>query len=142
MVFTRRARRVPAEDLRHGDRRNARRCLLGWESRYVVRAPDRLDDYLFAAQQSSCVVHDLSTMGAGLVLDDPEVTVGDTLVIDLALTNHVRAASIRLQGVVRHATPPDEGGGEMRAGVEFVDVGALERALLRRLVDARSAATG
>jgi len=139
MVFTRRARRVAADDLHRGDRRSAGMCHLGWESRYVVRAPDRVDDYLFAAQQSSCVVHDLSTVGAGLVMDDAEVSVGDTLVIDLHLTEHRSTASIRLNGVVRHASEDHDGTGGMRAGVEFVDVGDLERALLRRLVDARSA---
>jgi PilZ domain len=138
MVFTRRARRAATDELDHGDRRNTARCHLGWESRYVVRATDALDDYLFTPQQSSCVVQDLSTAGAGLVLDDPEVTVGDRLVIDLALTEHVRAASIRLHGIVRHATAQHDGPGEVRAGVEFVEVGDLERALLRRLVDARS----
>jgi hypothetical protein len=59
------------------------------------------------------------------------------LVIDLNLTEHRRAASIRLHGVVRHAASRGDGSRQVRAGVEFVDVGNLERALLRRLLDSR-----
>jgi c-di-GMP-binding flagellar brake protein YcgR len=105
-----------------------------------VRDPHRLDDFLVESNQSSCLVHDISTGGAGLVLDDPAVSVGDTLVIDLHLTEHRRAASIRLHGVVRHARVDDDGRGCVRAGVEFVEVGNLERALLLRLVEDRTAA--
>ena len=113
----------------------------GWESRYVVRDPSRVDEFLIDTDQSLCIVRDLSTKGIGLELDDTDISVGDALVIDLHLTEHRRAASIRLRGVVRHASTNDSSRGPVRAGVEFVDIGNLERALIHQLLRDRSDAT-
>ena len=65
-----------------------------------------------------------------------ELSVGDGLVLDLQLGEH-RRASIRLAGEVRYARTDHEG--VVRAGIEFVAVGDLERALLLRLLRERSA---
>jgi hypothetical protein len=117
------------------------RLQLGWGGRYAVRDPEHTDDFFLETRQSGCVVHDLSPVGAGLELDDFSVAVGDTLVIDLNLTEHRRAPTIRVHGVVRHTTAIDDGDRPVRAGVEFVHVGDLERALLHRLIAGRSQAT-
>jgi hypothetical protein len=140
-VFSRRARQTTPNAAPRRDRRAVPRLRLGWASRYAKRDPDRTDDFFIETRQSGCVVRDLSPIGAGLELDDPEVAVGDTLVIDLNLTEHRRAPTIRVHGVVRHTTPTDDGDRPVRAGVEFVDVGDLERALLHRLIADRAHAT-
>ena len=78
-----------------------------------------------------CVLRDLSISGAGVELPDREVAVGDHVVLDLQLGDRQRA-SIQLAGVVRHAATDHRG--IVIAGIEFVDVGDLERALLIRLL--------
>lgn len=131
MVF-KRSRRTPASP--EGPRRDRRaevRQPLGWHSRYAVRDESRV--FVCATDQAPCVVHDLSIAGAGLELTDPSVTVGDCVVLDLHLSDHRRGASIKLTGVVRHTSTDD--GAAVRAGVEFVEVGNLERAVLRRLLE-------
>jgi hypothetical protein len=141
-VFNRRARQSTSDAVPRRDRRAVPRLLLGWESRYAVHDPDHADDFFLATRQSACVVHDLSRKGAGLELDDASVNVGDTLVIDLNLTGHRRAPTIRVHGVVRHTTAAGDGDHPVRAGVEFVDVGDLERALLHRLIEDRTRTLG
>ncbi|HEX5586504.1 MAG TPA: PilZ domain-containing protein, partial [Acidimicrobiia bacterium] len=91
--------------------------------------------FIDTTEQAPCVVHDLSLAGAGLELTDPAVAVGDCVVLDLHLSDHRRGASIKLTGVVRHTSA--EHGAPVRAGLEFVEVGNLERALLRRLLEAQ-----
>jgi hypothetical protein len=83
------------------------------------------DDY------ETCVLTDLSMDGAGLHMPDGAVAVGDWIELDLPLGRE-RRASIQLRGEVRHASTDDEHG--PRAGLEFVQVGDLERALLLRLL--------
>jgi len=112
------------------DRRAAVRQPLGWRSQYVVRDESRT--FFADSDHAPCVVHDLSLEGAGLELPSANVAVGDCVVLDLHLSEHNRGARIRLTGVVRH-TRCDEGA-PVRAGVEFVEVGNLERALLLRLL--------
>lgn len=82
------------------------------------------DDY------EPCVLADLSTDGAGLELAEGEVRVGDQVELDLPLGAN-RRATIQLRGEIRHASADD---GRPRAGIEFTDVGDLERALLVRLL--------
>jgi hypothetical protein len=82
------------------------------------------DDY------EPCVLTDLSREGAGLHVTGGDVAVGDRVELDLPLGAHQRASS-RVRGEVRHASSDDRA---PRAGLEFVDVGALERALLLRLL--------
>jgi hypothetical protein len=113
------------------DRRRAARRSAGWMSSYVV-AEDARSWAVAMADNVPCVVHDLSAHGAGLVLAQQDVGVGDHLVLDLQLGS-TRRASIRITGAVRHSTPADNGC--VRVGVEFVQIGALEHALLARLVD-------
>ena len=119
-----------------GDRRRTVRYEIGWPSLYVVA--DGVDhfSYAFASDHALCVVRDLSIAGAGLELSGRELSVGDGLVLDLQLGEH-RRASIRLAGEVRYARTDHEG--VVRAGIEFVAVGDLERALLLRLLRERSA---
>lgn len=78
-----------------------------------------------------CVVRDVSLAGAGLELRERKVGIGDRVVLDLQLGARV-PATIQLTGEIRHATAREDG--VVTAGVEFVDVGDLERALLFRLV--------
>lgn len=84
------------------------------------------------ADNVPCVVHDLSLTGAGLELARADVGIGDNLLVHLQLGGD-RKASIQITGAVRHLTPTDHGC--MRAGVEFVNVGTLEHALLQRVLD-------
>jgi PilZ domain len=132
MVFRGRGgRQRRREDGRHGDRRRAGRQTAGWASRYLVT--DQTDQVAFrdASDYAPCVLRDLSVSGAGLQLSGLDATVGDRVVLDLQLGERQRA-SIQVTGEVRHAAPADDG--QLVAGVEFVDVGDLERALLLRLV--------
>jgi len=88
--------------------------------------------WLFAASDKDpCVVRDLSVAGAGLELSDREVAVGDLVALNLQLGDG-RVASIRLNGEVRHTAKNHQG--LVTAGIEFVNVGDLERALLVRLL--------
>ena len=127
-MFKRRAPRAEGQP-RFGDRRKAKRQAAGWESRY--RVVDEAREHLHYAGDDfePCVLTDLSMEGAGLRLPDGEVTVGDRIELDLPLGAH-RRASIQVRGAVRHTTSD----GVPRAGLEFVEVGDLERALLYRLL--------
>jgi hypothetical protein len=127
MIGRRRAERAgPRRDRRRTQRRAA-----GWESRYVVA--DRADElwFLAASNDAPCLVRDLSMAGACLELEDGDVAVGSRMVLDLQLGDR-RGPSIRLAAAVRYAMKDDDG--RVRAGVEFDEVGDLERALLFRLL--------
>lgn len=113
------------------DRRRTVRQPAGWPSRYVVVDPGDQLWYFAAFDKDPCVLRDLSMAGAGLECSDREVAVGDRVVLDLQLGDRQRA-SIQLAGDVRHAATDHQG--IVTAGIEFVDVGDLERALLRRLL--------
>jgi hypothetical protein len=115
---------------RFGDRRKTKRQFAGWPARY--RVIDVESDHLryVGDDYESCNLTDLSMKGVGMHLASGVVNVGDDVEIDLPLGAH-RRASIQLRGAVRHVTVER---GEPRAGVEFVDVGDLERALLLRLL--------
>ena len=130
MVFKRSRQKPAGPDWPRGDRRAEPRQPLGWPSRYTVRDESRT--FVANADQSPCVVHDLSLAGAGLELQCRDVSVGDCVVLDLHLNDRTRGASIRLKGVVRHTSAAQDA--PVRAGVEFVEVGNLERALLLRLL--------
>jgi hypothetical protein len=104
----------------------------GWDSRYLVADPDREHSYVSDSDYTECVLRDLSMAGVGFRSADRGLTVGDRVVLDLRLGERHRA-SIRVTGEVRHTTPDHDG--VINAGVEFVEVGALERALLLRLVN-------
>jgi hypothetical protein len=129
IMFKRRAPRTDGQP-RFGDRRKAKRQTAGWEGRY--RVVDEAREHLHYAgdDYESCVLTDLSMEGAGIHLEAGEVTVGDRIELDLPLGARQRA-SIQVRGEVRHATVDD---GTPRAGLEFIDVGDLERALLYRLL--------
>jgi hypothetical protein len=80
---------------------------------------------------TECFVRDLSTTGVGLHSSGGELAVGDRVLLDLRLGAR-HGASIRVTGEVRHAVADDNG--VVTAGLELVEVGDLERALLLRLV--------
>jgi hypothetical protein len=69
--------------------------------------------------------------GACLLIEEGELAVGSRVVLDLRLGDG-RGGTIQLAAAVRHATKDDDG--RVRAGVEFDEVGDLERALLLRLL--------
>jgi hypothetical protein len=115
---------------RFGERRRAKRQTAGWESRYRVVDESREHLHYAGEDFEPCVLLDLSMEGAGLHCPEGQVTVGDRIELDLPLGAH-RRASIQLRGEVRHASVDD---GAPRAGLEFVEVGDLERALLYRLL--------
>jgi len=115
-----------------GDRRAHPRHRIEWKSRFAVRDAARLYQFFDEGDQDQCLVRDLSVAGAGLNLARHDVAVGDRIRLDLWLSAEHRGASIRLDGVVRHARTDDEG---VIVGVEFLEVGGIERALLARLVD-------
>jgi PilZ domain len=129
MEFKRRGERRERRGRPRGDRRRTIRQAAGWSSRYMVVDADQL--WFGAFDKDPCVLRDLSVAGAGLEFSDREVSVGDRVVLDLQLGNRQRA-SIQLTGEVRHATTDDQG--IVTAGLEFVDIGDLERALLLRLL--------
>ena len=129
IMFKRRAPRADGQP-RFGDRRKAKRQTAGWESRYRVVDESREHLHYAGEDYEPCVLTDLSMEGAGLHFEAGEVTVGDRIELDLPLGAHQRA-SIQVRGEVRHATVEE---GTPRAGLEFVDVGDLERALLYRLL--------
>ena len=56
---------------------------------------------------------------------------GDEILLDLPLGERQRA-SIKVTGEVRHTASAEDG--SVNAGIEFTEVGDLERALLLRLV--------
>jgi hypothetical protein len=113
------------------DRRRAARRAAAWDSRYLVADPDREQIYISDSDYSECVLRNLSTEGVGFECSGRELEVGDRVVVDLRLGARHRA-SIRVTGEVRHTVSDEDG--VVRAGVEFVEVGDLERALLLRLV--------
>jgi len=125
-------RRTPKADgqPRFGDRRKAKRQEAGWEGRY--RIVDEAREHLHYAgdDYEPCVLTDLSMDGAGIHVTGGDVAVGDRVELDLPLGAHQRG-SIQVRGEVVHASADDS---TPRAGLEFIDVGALERALLLRLL--------
>ena len=129
-MFKRRIR-TGSDGRTFGDRRQAQRCAAGWESRYFVTDEGREQVYLADSDYSSCLLRDLSTAGAGLHCSEPTLAVGDSVLLDLRLGRSHRA-SIKVKGEVRHAASADDG--SVSAGIEFTEVGDLERALLFRLV--------
>jgi PilZ domain len=130
MVFKRRHGSSSTPARPSGDRRHTPRRTAGWQSRYLVADEDREKVYLTDSDFTECVVRDLSTAGAGLRCSDPDLSIGDRVLLDLQLGERHRA-SIKVKGEVRHAAYDD---GVVDAGIEFVEVGDLERALLLRLV--------
>jgi hypothetical protein len=127
-MFKRRAPRAEGQP-RFGDRRKAKRQPAGWESRYRVVDESREHVHYAGDDYEPCILTDLSMDGAGVHLTDTVVTVGDQIELDLPLGAH-RRASIQVRAEVRHASV--ENGA--RAGLEFVSIGDLERALLYRLL--------
>lgn len=133
-MFKRRGTRADGRP-RFRDRRTTRRQAAGWQSRY--RVVDETREHLYHGDDHyrSCVLTDLSMRGAGIHLTAGAVSVGDCVELDVPLGEH-RQATIRVRGQVRHASHDTEAA---RAGLEFVGVGDLERALLLRLLrDLRS----
>jgi c-di-GMP-binding flagellar brake protein YcgR len=128
-MFKRRAPR-PEGKPRFGDRRKAKRKAAGWEGRYRVVDEDREHLHYAGDDFEPCVLTDLSMDGAGLRLEHSDITVGDCIELDVPLGAQ-RRASIQVRGEVRYTTSDD---GPPRAGLEFVEVGDLERALLLRLL--------
>jgi hypothetical protein len=114
------------------DRRRAARRDAGWMSSYALAKDDGDEWGLALADNVPCVVHDLSIRGAGLELARADVEANDQLRLHLQLGSD-RKASIQLTGTVRHLTPTDNGC--VRVGVEFVDMGTLEHALVQRLLE-------
>jgi hypothetical protein len=92
-----------------------------------------LDDRQFTVDDDfdACELRDLSMEGAGIRLVEGEVAVGDRVELDLRLGAHLRA-SIKVRGEIRQTSADDDG--TPRAGLEFVEIGDLERALLDRLL--------
>jgi hypothetical protein len=129
IVFRRRTPRAEGQP-RFGDRRKAKRRSANWESRYRVVDEEREHLHYAGDDFEPCTLTDLSMEGAGLHLEHGEITVGDCIELDVPLGAQ-RRASIQVRGEVRYATFDD---GPARAGLEFVDVGDLERALLLRLL--------
>jgi c-di-GMP-binding flagellar brake protein YcgR len=128
-MFKRRGPRADGQP-RFGDRRKAKRQAAGWESRYRVVDESREHLHYAGDDFETCMLTDLSMEGAGLHLADGEIAVGDRIELDLPLGAQ-RWASIQVRAEVRHTTVDD---GAPRAGLEFIDVGDLERALLYRLL--------
>jgi hypothetical protein len=129
-MFKRRGSHTDARP-RFGDRRRTKRQPAGWESRYRIVDEAREYTHYTGDDYEPCVLADLSTDGAGLEIPEGEVRVGDHIELDLPLGAR-RRATIQLRGKIRHASADDDG--RPRAGIEFVDVGDLERALLVRLL--------
>ena len=130
-MFKRRNRTDTTGPRKFGDRRRADRRAAGWGSRFLVTEEGREQVYVSDADYSECLLRDLSTAGAGLRCPDSELSVGDRVLLDLQLGEHHRA-TIKVTGEVRHAECDDDGA--VHAGIEFVEIGDLERALLLRLV--------
>ena len=126
-------RRTRDEQRRPADgQRRERRYLLERPSTYSFVRDSGVEAFSNAFDRSPCIVRDLSSLGAGIEFEAPEPSVNDRIKVQLQLRDSERA-SIELTGVVRHART--EEAGIARAGVEFVDVGALERALLHQVVE-------
>lgn len=129
MMFKIRPRCRDNQHVVRGDRRRAQRHEVGWTSRYAVLDPAR-PWFCSASDGRPCHLRDVSLGGAGLEVASPEIGTGNRVVLDLPLGP--RGATIALNGEVRHTTPRDDG--SVIAGIEFIEVGDLERALLLRLV--------
>jgi hypothetical protein len=128
-MFKRRERRSSGQS-RFGDGRRSAPKHAGWESRYRVVDLTR-EQYRYVGEDyETCLLTDISMDGAGLRVTPGDVAVGDQVELDLRLGAH-RAASIQLRGEIRHAADEDDAA---YAGMAFVDVGDLERALLLRLL--------
>lgn len=114
---------------RFGDRRRASRLSAGWPSNYRILDEERpfslVDDF------EACELRDLSMDGAGIRLAEGELAIGDQVELDLRLGAQ-QLASIKLRGRVRHTSADADG--KPRAGLEFLEIGQLERALLQRLI--------
>jgi len=128
-MFKRRGSRAEGKP-RFGDRRKSKRQFAGWHARY--RVVDVTREHLRYAGDDfePCILTDLSMKGVGVHLSSGVVNVGDHVELDLPLGAH-RRATIQVRGEVRYVTVER---GEPRAGLEFVEVGDLERALLLRLL--------
>jgi hypothetical protein len=127
-------RRIPTETTgpkTFGDRRHADRRPAAWRSRLLVTEEGKEQVYVSDASYLECQLRDLSTAGVGLHCPSSDLSVGDRVLLDLQLGEHHRA-TIKVTGEVRHAECDDDGA--VRAGIEFVEIGDLERALLLRLV--------
>jgi c-di-GMP-binding flagellar brake protein YcgR len=129
-VFKRGAPRAEGQR-RFRDRRRTKRQLAGWESQFRVVDEEREHLHFSGDDFGPCVLFDLSMEGAGLELTDGEVEIGDRVELDLQLAARGRA-SIKVRGEVRHWTTSSHG--NPRAGLRFLEVGNLERALLLRLL--------
>jgi len=114
-----------------GDRRRTKRHQIGWESQYTVVDGSRDVVYVTSDDYTPCILHNLSMDGAALELTDNAVAVGDRVLLNLPLGETARG-KIKVAGEIRHTTP--EPGGQFNVGVEFREVGDLERALLFRLL--------
>lgn len=127
-MFRRRGERAAGQP-RFGDRGKVVVEPLGWEGRY--RVVDEAREHLHYAGDDfqPCILTDLSMEGVGF-LPHGDIAVGDSIELDLPLGAATRA-TIQVRGEVRHASSDDDAA---RAGLEFTDVGDLERALLLRLV--------
>jgi hypothetical protein len=137
-MFKRREPRAEGQP-RFGDRRKSKRQTAGWEGRYRVVDVEREQYHYGGDDYEPCVLSDLSMQGAGLEVAEGDLAVGDRVELDLPLGAHKRA-TIQVRGEIKHAAPDSEG--HPRAGLEFIDLGALERALLLRLLrDMDSTAT-
>jgi hypothetical protein len=127
-------RRKPSTDEERqpaGDRRRTKRQHIGWESQYTVVDDLREVVYVTSDDYTPCILHNLSMDGAAIELADDAVVVGDRVLLDLPLGERTRG-KIKVRGEIRHTTP--DPGGQFNVGVEFHEVGDLERALLFRLL--------
>jgi hypothetical protein len=129
-MFKRREPRAEGQP-RFGDRRKMKRQTAGWQSRYRIVDEGRERYHYGGEDYEPCVLSDLSMQGAGLHITEGDVSVGDRVEIDLPLGAHKRA-TIQVRGEIKHAGA--DGEGQPHAGIEFVDLGDLERALLLRLL--------
>ena len=130
-MFKRRNQDPDGQQRPRSDRRRASRQPADWDSGFVVMPEARQYSYVSKSDYAACTLRDLSMEGVGVQLADGSVEIGDRVVLDLPLGERQRA-SIQLTGEVRHAAP--DRNGVVMAGIQFVDVGALERALLYRLL--------
>jgi hypothetical protein len=128
-MFKRRGSRAEGRP-RSGDRRKTKRQAAGWASRYRVVDESREHVHYAGNDFEPCLLTDLSMAGAGLHLSTADLAVGDRVELDLPLGAQ-KHATIQIRGEVRHTS---HGDGAARAGLEFVDIGDLERALLYRLL--------
>lgn len=110
-------------------RRAVERQATDWSARYTVDEHPEL-------AWGQCRVIDVSLGGAGLELLGPatDEMVGRHVVLELEVAEQV--ARLHLRGTVRNANPTPGGG--IRVGVEFDDLGDIERAILGSLLRRRT----